>query len=314
MINMDERAHAAPSEDKKLTVRSAISGIMLSVVVAILVVVVMAYLTRITFQAEIDWAEQGANAALLVVCSVAVTVILRQWGRMKGENVPEHAAVAEKISGNIERIIAGHNSGRAADYCRAWEEDEYRKTVERILAPYNIGYEAFKAYRICDKEELFTRYGETLSKAQINAVLAAKKVKVLRYSEEFLLTDYTRKTGRCSPSGGLTVNQRNLIMTVQNIVTAVLMSLVMVSFAVDIITDPSIATVVSCLLKVLTLVFSGIWAAFGGYNLSAKIEVERMRRQETEQRRFISWCEENAESVSVPAPVIGNDDVSAIAL
>ena len=302
MINMEERA--AP-ERKKSDIRSAISGIMLSVVLAILVVVVMAYLTRITFQAEIDWAEQGANAALLVVCSVAVTIIMRQWGRLKGENVPEHGAMAQKISGNIEAIISGHNSGRAAEYCRAWEREEYRKTIERILVPYNVSYDEFKNYRIFDVRELFERYGDILSKAQINAVLTAKKVKVLHYSEDFLLTDFTRKTGRSSPSGGLTVNQRNTLMTVQNIVTAVLMSLVMVSFAVEVIIDPSLATVVSCLLKVLTLIFSGIWAAFGGYNLSAKIEVERMRRQEIEQRRFISWCEENA----TPAlPALGADE------
>lgn len=277
---------------KTWSIKNMISTLMVVVVASILVVVVLAYLTEITFQGEINWQEQGANAVLLVVCSVSVTVILRKWGIMKGEDAQEHVEAIHLVERNVGKIIEGHNSGRAAEYCKTWEEDDYEQTVSRVLSAYNITFEKFKEVRIFEKSELQTKY-PSFSKSQVKAILSAKKIKRLKYSEDFILTAINRKEKRCSPSAELTTDQRNAIMTVQNIILSIILSIVMVSFAVDIISDPTLATVVSCLLKVITIILSGIWAAYSGYNLTANIDTERLKRQATEQERFIAFCEKN---------------------
>lgn len=301
MINFEDNnkpsyASARPQIGARWTIKNLLSSIMIVAVAAILVVVVLAYMTQITFNAEINWSEQGANAVLLVVCSVAVTIILRAWGIMKGQGVKEHLDALAVVEANVSKIIAGHNSGRAAEYCRDWENRDYENTVERALSPYNLSIDKFKEMRIYDKAELATRY-PTLSKAQITAVLQAKKIKMLKYSEDFILTNTKNKEHRMSPSTGLSTRQRNTIMTVQNVVLAVVLSTIMVSFSLDIIADPTLATVVSCLLKVITIVLSGLFAAYSGYNLTANIETERFKLQAVEQERFLSFCElHNAES------------------
>lgn len=294
-VNDEGRRFAPESNEKggvKFTIKSAISGIMLTVFLAIIVVVVLAYFTQVTFQGEINWKEQGANALLLTVCSVAATVVMRQWGRLKGENVAERLKAIEEVKGNIKTITDGKNRGRAGEYCRAWEETEYTETLKRILEPYNITVEQFKKMRICNGKEIKSNYSG-LTEEQVKAVLKAKKVKRLKYSEEFILTTLNKHERRAAPDGGLTANQRNAIMTVHTIVTAVIISLITVTFMFEIISEPNLATVVSCLVKVLTLVLSAALAAYRGYNLSAVVETERLQRQIAEQKNFIAFCEEN---------------------
>lgn len=300
-------------EDKKVekfgrtwSIKNMISTLMFTVVLAILVVVVLAYMTKIVFGAEIDWKEQGANAVLLVICSVSVTVILRKWGIMKGEDSQEHIEAMHVVEANVDKIISGHNCGRAAEYCCIWEEEEYEKTIRRIISAHNITFEEYKKMRIFDKNELQSKY-TSLSKAQIRAVLLAKKIKRLKYSEDFLLTSLKRKDKRSAPSAGLTTDQRNAIMTAQNIFMSIILSIVMVSFSVEIISEPTLATVVSCLLKIITIILSGAWGAYGGYNLTANVDTNRLKSQANEQEKFISYCEEHKQKTVFEKEITTNE-------
>ena len=280
------------SDDPHFNIKNMISSIMLAAVGAILVIVVMAYMTHIAFGTEIDWREQGANAVLLAVCSVAVTIILRSWGIMKGEENPERIKALAEVEKHIKEIESKRFGGRAAEYCRWWENDEYERTVTAYLDAFNLTLSQFKTMRIYDKKEIQSKY-PALSKVQIDAVITAKKIKKLRYSESFMVTTSKQKEHRAAPSQGLSTEQSNAIMTAQNIITSILMSIVMVSFSVEVIADPSLATVVSCLLKVITILLSGLGGAYGGYNLTAKTERKRLENQAREQQSFIAYCEEH---------------------
>ena len=286
----DQRTDDA--SDVSLNIKSILSGIMLSVVGAILVIVVLAYMTHITFGTEIDIREQGANALLLTVCSVAVTIILRSWGIMKGEENPERLNALAEVEENIKTIESMHICSRVSEYCRWWEQNEYQNTMEAYLEAYNISFEEFKKMRIYTKKELSQQFPH-FSKSQINAIISAKKIKKLRYAENFILTPSKKRERRSAPSDGLSTEQCNAIMTAKNVITTVLMSFVMVSFCIDVISEPTLATIVSCLIKVITILISGLLGAYGGYNLTAKQEPRRLQRKAREQKSFISYCTNN---------------------
>lgn len=276
---------------KPITFQGVMDGITLTAVAVLLVVVFLVYMTQISLAADFSWKDITTEGALMYACTVSIYLLLRSFSIRKGRLTPEFKRAAEEIENNNDTIVAKGYAKKTSEYCRKWEDEELESTRKHILADAGIDYKDFvDQYCKYDKEELARDFPK-LTEFQKKIIGIAKKVKRLNYDESYLSV-YDKQGKRRSPSGGMRVKTFNRWKTFQILITSGVSSLFTVSLASEIIADPSLATVVICLVKVMVIVIFGVWGMVGGYQLSAVREVAEMKAKADEQKRFIKYCEQ----------------------
>lgn len=276
---------------KNITFQGVMDGITLTAVAVLLVVVFLVYMTQISLAADFSWKDITTEGALMYACTVSIYLLLRSFSIRKGRLTPDYKKAAEQIETNNDTIVSKGYAKKTAEYCREWEDEELKNTRTHILADAGIDYKDFvEKYCKYDKEELAKAFPD-LTEYQKKIIGLAQKVKRLNYDESYLSV-YDKQGKRQSPSGGMRVKIYNRWKTIQILVTSAVSSFFTVSLASEIIADPSLATVVICLVKVMVIIIFGVWGMVGGYQLSSVREVTEMKAKADEQRRFIKYCEQ----------------------
>lgn len=271
-------------------IRSALSKALILCIVSVIILVAFTFLVDIAFdEGSVDFGLHGANAVLLTVCTVVVSLIAISWGKMRGEDTAAHKTAEVRIERNIDDINGNGFAAMTTEYCRAWEEDVYNRRISDILRPFKITTEQFAELRLYRTKDL-KEYHEELTKLQIDAIKRAKRVKKPHYNEGYLLTSSHVKGDISSPSNSMTTGQRSAFLIMSRVITAVLMSMLVVSFSVSLITDLSIATLIACAIKIITLVASSITSAYSGYTLIAVDDVQYLIQKSREQEKFLIFC------------------------
>lgn len=267
-----------------------VDGITLTVVGILLVVIFMVYLTNVAFDTDIDLKDFGMQAFILYFCTLSVNLLLRSYGRRKGRTTKPWQEARRKVEGNNNLILSCGFSGMTFDYCRAWEESELENAQIRILSYAGITIEDFRdKYRAYDRKELQEKYPE-LTKLQIKYIRRAARVKRLRYNEKYLEVSEKRHGFRVSPSGAYTSREVTFLQTVKLIITGLITSLFSASLTLEIISEPTFATVVGCCVKIVMLLIFSAYGLVNGYQLTATREPEEMNVKANEQERFMQWC------------------------
>ena len=280
----------APIPKRNRTFAGLIDGITLSVAAILIVVIFMMYLTEVSFNGNIDWKNVGFSGALMYVCTVSFYFLLRSFSTRKGRITQNYLKAQERIEKNNEVIVGNGYASRTREYCRAWEDSELDSARSHVLADAGVRLEEFKSeYCKYGIKELASKF-PNLTEYQCETISRAKKIKRLRYDESYL-TVYDKHGRRKSPSGGFTTRTLRHIQTMQTLVTTALSSVFSVYMALDIIANPSFATVVMCLVKIVIILGCGAWGMIGGWNMSSVREVDEMGAKADEQERFIKWCE-----------------------
>ena len=275
---------------KSKTFASLIDGILLSFAAIMIIVIFMTYLTEVSFNGNIDWKNVGFSGALMYVCTVSFYFLLRSFSSRKGRLTQNHLKAQERIEKNNAEIVEKGYASRTREYCRAWEDAEIDSARSHVLADAGITLERFKEeYCKYTAKELAAAFPD-LTEYQRETIACAKKIKRLRYDESYL-TVYDKHGRRKAPSGGFTTRTMRHIQTVQTLITTALSSVFSVYMALDIITNPSFATVVMCLVKIVIILGCGAWGMIGGWNMSSVREVEELNAKADEQERFQKWCE-----------------------
>lgn len=298
MIEIDNEK--LPPLRKSRAFSDFVDALTLTVVGILIVVIFMVYMTQVSFNSKIDWKDVGFEGVLMYACTVSVFLLLRSFSRRKGKRTDKYNLAVERIEKNNSRIVAEGYAGRTAEYCHDWEDRELDIARERVLSEAGIKLNEFIG-RYCKygKRELISKCPD-LSEFQIKTIIRAKKIKRLKYDESYLSIN-DRNGRRISPSGGLNTKTVIRLQTIQTLITTAIASLFSVSMTLDIIANPSFATVVTCLVKIVILLCSGTWGMVGGYNMSAVREVAELGAKADEQERFMKWCETTPEKKKIPA-------------
>lgn len=277
-----------------------IDGITLTVVAVLLVVIFMVYMTQVSFNSSVSWKDVGFEGVLMYACTVSIYLLLRAFSRRKGKQSEKYNLARERIERNNARIVSEGFARRTAEYCRAWEDQELDTARSHVLSDAGIKLGEFNG-EFCKygKKEIRTKFPD-LSEFQIQTIFRAKKIKRLKYDESYLSV-YDRNGRRISPSGGIKTKTVVRLQTVQTLFTTALTSVFSVSMALDIIADPSFATVVTCLVKIVIILGFGAWGMVGGYNMSAVRETDELGAKADEQERFMKWCETTPDKKKTPA-------------
>ena len=269
-----------------------VDGITLSVVAILVAVILMMYLTDVSFRSDFSIKEFGFAAAVMYACTVSIYILLRSFSGRRGKRTKDYIDVCAAIENNANTIIEKGYARYASNYCRNWEKEELDNAREQVLCEVGISVNEYNA-TFCkySKKEIERRYPH-LSEAQKKAIETARKIKRLKYNERYLSVSEAHGRRR-SPSGGFTVAWENRIKYAQIIITSAISSVFSATIAFEIISDPTFATVVACLVKIVIVLGFGAWGMIGGYNMTAVKEVAEKKERVAEQNRFIKWGDEH---------------------
>lgn len=289
---LPKKSEESRKSERKSAFTCVIDALTLSAVFVILIVVALAYITEIKPLGSVDYKKIGMQAILLYACTVSSILLMRSYGRRKGEQTESFVAVKEKVRANAERIIERGFNVYVYKYCRSWEDNDLATEQRKALQNVGVTLEEYREkYCKYDKREL-VRMFPSLTKAQIKGILQAKKIKRLTYDENYLLAK-ERRTNilRFSPSGGLTSNGVNILEVVRTFGTAAVTSVFSVSFVLEIIENPTYETIVACLIKITCIIVSAIFGMINGYRFSSVRKTAEMESLAKEQEEFILYCE-----------------------
>ena len=291
MINNDNKENPLKFNypKKQRAFSDFVDGITLTVVAILIIVIFMVSMTTIAFDTQINFKDFGVQVFILYFCTVSVNLLVRSFGRRKGRNTQKWKDAKSRVEGNNQKILDGGYGGLTFSYCRAWEEEELGNAQLRILSYAGISLEDFRTkYRKYGKKELKEKYPD-LTEFQIKIIRKAARVKRLRYNEKYLQSAQKR-IGRSSPSGSYTSSEVTVFQTAKVVVSALITSLFSASLVLQIIADPTFATVVACCVKIVMLLIFSAFGLVNGYNLTATRETEEMGAKADEQERFMKWC------------------------
>jgi len=270
-----------------------LDGVTLFVVGVLVIIVAMLYFTQIGINTGATIAEVGFEFAILYGATVAIYMLLRSFARRKGRATEGYAAAFKTIESNTDKIISTGAAAHISEYCREWEESELDNTRERILADVGIPLADFKRnYVRLTKKEIRAAFPK-LSKIERKTIERAKKIKRLKYNENYLSV-YDKRGHRRSPSQFVSTKTLERLKVVQVLITTAISLIFGVTIALDVITNFTFATVVMCLIKIAVILASGVMGMIGGYNMTSNAEVEEMKIKAKEQDRFMKWVTELA--------------------
>lgn len=277
---------------KNRTFANVIDTATISTVVFLFVVVVLLYLTNISVDMDMSLKEFGYEAVILYIFTVTINFLTRSIAKRKGKEVKAHVEAYAEVEKNEKEIIDKGLRGFESEYCRNWEEQELRDARKRLLSSAGVDVTRFEGiYVKYSKAELKVKREELgLTEFQLKTVLKAKRIKRLRYDEEYLSSSL-KEGRRVSPAGGLNTVRFERIRTVQYLLTAFAGVCVSASLVLDIIAEPTFGTIVMCIIKLVTILISAIAGMIGGYKLTAEMQTQELLRKAVEQKNFIKWCE-----------------------
>lgn len=290
-FNEDEEPKASRPL-KNRTFANVIDTATISTVVFLFVAVVLLYLTNISVDMDMSLKEFGYEAVILYIFTVTINFLTRSIAKRKGKEVKAHVEAYAEVEKNEKEIIDKGLRGFESEYCRNWEEQELRDARKRLLSFAGVDVTRFEGiYVKYSKAELKVKREELgLTEFQLKTVMKAKRIKRLRYDEEYLSASL-KEGRRVSPAGGLNTVRFERIRTVQYLLTAFAGVCVSASLVLDIIAEPTFGTVVMCIIKLVTILISAIAGMLGGYKLTAEMQTQELLRKAVEQKNFIKWCE-----------------------
>lgn len=281
-----------PKVRKQHNFSEFVDGITLSVVGILVVVILMMYLTDVTFTSSFSLKEFGFAAFVMYACTVSIYLLLRSYSGRRGKRTKDYIDICEEIEKNANSIIEKGFAAYTANYCRAWEKEELDNAREQILSEVGLSVKVYNEKYCQYSDAEIGTYFPNLSELQKKAISLARKIKRLHYDEKYLSVSDAHGRRR-APSGGFTVAWQNRLKYLQIIITSAISSAFSAMMAFQIISDPSFATVVACLVKIVIILGFGAWGMVGGYNMTAVKEVAEKKEKVAEQLRFLKWANEN---------------------
>ncbi|MGN0807993.1 MAG: hypothetical protein ACI4MN_06075 [Candidatus Coproplasma sp.] len=278
---------------------SFVDAITLTVVGILVVVIILLYLTEISFNTGVNLLEFGFQSLVLYLASISIYFLLRSFARRKGRLTDGWQKAFKRIESLNDAIVESGAAGRIPEYCRIWEDEELDGSRERILADAGISLDDFKnKYLKYSKRELKKAYSG-LTKFELRIILKAKRLKRLKYSTSYLSVNNSYGS-RKAPNQYISTRTLEIFNGIQKAVTMLFTAIFGVTLCVNLVSEPTLATVVMCLVKVIIVLFSGAVGMAGGYNVSSVKAVEEMGNKIDEQRRFLKWCGVDIPEVDIP--------------
>lgn len=227
----------------------------------------------------------GLDYAVLLASCYAGMFSLDAIAKRRGEEDARYTEAVGRLDKIRERVKA-YDGKEVQTFCEEYRAEELSATVRQILSEAMLSESDLEAFRRGEQTGV-------LSSAQKRALKRANRCKPIKLTRYMIGRPIAAAKGRVDFT---TPEQRINAKTLESIVKTALCVLLPVSFAMSVTANPTIATLVSGLLKVFTITVSGLRA----YNNRLKTMVETVpayvRTQEDLVDQLDAWAKKRKEA------------------
>ena len=233
------------------------TGLYISLLLVFVVIVVST--TNVIFGGQLKIAELGLTVFILFFCSYSMYVNCADSGSKAGKECQEYIDEIKDYNTLKKGIIEDKKEIRLTEFCRYYVEEELKSTRESILE--DIDYETYEKLYLGKDDEYIKSLD--LSQIQINSIIEANHVKAIKLTKTMIMKR-GRGNYRRNPLGMRPTTKKGIQFGVK-FITLGITTLLTGVMVLEALINPSWATVVSCMLKVLIVVLNGVAGYKMGY-------------------------------------------------
>ncbi len=229
--------------------------------------------------------RMGLDYAVLLASCYAGMFSLDTIAKKRGEEDVRYLAAIERLE-EVRRRVKAHDGADVQEFCEKYREEELRATVRQILSEAMLSESDLVEYR--SRKKL-----DGLSSLQKRALRRADRCKPIKLTRYMIGRPIAAAKGRVT----FTTPEQDITANTMTTAFATALSLLFpVSFAVHVAISPTIATLVSGLLKLFAIALSGVRS----YNTRLKTMVDTVpayvRTQEDLVDQLDAWAKKRKEA------------------
>ncbi|MBQ1933607.1 MAG: hypothetical protein II370_01265 [Clostridia bacterium] len=282
-----ERAVLAEQDLKKKFFGSffEIAGATVSIFIVLAVILITTTDIHIcTFE---DFAGFTLDFFLLLFCAYAMYINSADIGMRAGLKSDVYKNALEDFNKKKRDVIERKLQARLPDFCYYFIKTELYNTRNAILAIIGFPYTEYEE-KWLGKTQDEVSAGE-LTAGQKNAIIKANAAEPIKLTPEMMMKR-GRSGGRRDPLGE-TPEHKKTRTFVTRFFTTLLTAVITSMIALDAISDPTWTVIVTCIVKLLTIVMNGAMGYKFGYENIVVDTVGYMEDQTDLLRQSIEYCE-----------------------
>lgn len=234
-----------------------------------------------------DFAGFTIDFFLLLTCAYAMYVNSADSGSRAGLRTDTYKKQNEAFEAKKRAIIDGKLQSRLPEFCRYFVETELENARNSILAVIGFPLEEYNTVWIGKSAEEVN--ASDLSAMQKRAVIEANALEPVKLTPEMIMKR-GRGNSRRAPLGTTPEKKRTMNFVIRFFMTF-LTTIVTSMIALEAVTDPTWTVIVTCVVKLLTIVLNGAMGYKFGYENKVVDTVGYMEDQEDLMRQAMEYFE-----------------------
>jgi hypothetical protein len=255
--------------------------------VFIIVAVILITTTDIHLCTFEDFAGFTLDFFLLLFCAYMMYVNSADMGMREGLKTDMYRDTLTAFNEKKRYIITQKLQVRLPAFCYHFIVTELYNTRNGILAIIGFPYSRYESEWLGRADDEVNE-GD-LTAGQKKAIIKANATEPVKLTPEMIMKR-GRSGGRRDPLGE-TPEHKKARNFVARFFTTLLTAVITSMIALEAITDPTWTVIVTCVVKLLTIIFNGIMGYKFGYENIVVDTVEYMEDQTDLMRQAIEWCE-----------------------
>ncbi|MBQ9735763.1 MAG: hypothetical protein IJV96_03150 [Clostridia bacterium] len=253
---------------KKPALRGLLSYLGLVVAAATVLIFSALFFTDLSFS-FVSTVNFSLSFFLLLFSSYVIYVSLFETGRAQGEKEERFSTLLSKRTALFEAVSTHGSGASVAAFCRAYSEKETAARRRELLHEHFLDEEALTAIRAKEKRERTRR--------EARALRALDGMKAITLSPRALLAE--RPAAAFHAPLSLSPDKQRHRRTLSFLLPLALFAALSVSVACEVLLNPSPDAIVGYLLKLFTLLQSGVKGFRAGYFHATEDKAEFLSEQ-----------------------------------
>ncbi len=264
------------------------SSVIMSVLLIVVIVVVYIADMKITTAAALK--DVTLSMIILFFCTYAMYFNQKQQGIATGKETEMYQDVLKDFDDTYAELEKAGALSKAQDFCNEYVADELKNVRETILKGSGITYEDYAANYLAKTKSELKKLG--LKGGRLRTVLSANRLKPMK-----LTPDMFMKCGRVISTKrkamGVAPSKREGLKDISKGLTAAVFAILGGNIFFDIIAAPTWGVIVSCVIKIVLVLWSGFMGYKWGYNHITRYTVNYVRDQIDYLELLERYCDKN---------------------
>jgi hypothetical protein len=282
--------YAPVIKQKKTTENIAINATLWVSVIVVFISVISTYFVQELPNVVLEPKTIVKNALWIAIGGYAIGELMKTIFANKARNSLEYKTTLKETKEALDSLTEEEINSRE-EYCKAYEENVYYTTRDRMLRDANIDIDVFEEnYSKLSARDL-RKPDVKLSKRQVKALKAVYKLKRIHYDADFL-TMTVETNIKYAPSDMHNMERENRINSIYSAVCALIGCLFCVSLVGELVFSFSTAILLAAIFKTIFLVLMITSRATFGWNNVMKTGINRLVVQRSEAVSLKRWYKE----------------------